>query len=416
MQEKKSKKSKVFRITVALLASIAIWVYVDGINTTSVTTQVRNIPVEFTGEDTELADKNLMLLSGYDTTVDLTLRGPRSVLVNLDKSEMRILADTSTIDGVGSQTLNYQVVYPDNIPRNAISVSSASIYSVTVTVGTLTTKEIPVHCEVTGEVANGYFRENLILDPVYLVLRGQRDDLINISYAKVKLDISKAESTVIRTLEYTLYDYNDMPVTGEGVRTSTQLIQAVVPVKTTKEVELKINFREEPGSTLQQTEYTISPQKVTLRGEKATLADIDSIVLDTIYLQDLNATQDLVYNIPVPEGTELVEEIGNAIVSITMKGVSEVEMPVTQFNLQKVPEGYVAEMVTTSLTVQLRGLTTELDALTGESLAGYLDLSAYSATGEYTVPVQIKVNGFDNIGVKGSYQAVVRINAKPAAE
>ncbi|MBE6940477.1 MAG: hypothetical protein E7457_06660 [Ruminococcaceae bacterium] len=416
MQEKKSKKSKVFRITVALLASIAIWVYVDGINTTSVTTQVRNIPVEFTGEDTELADKNLMLLSGYDTTVDLTLRGPRSVLVNLDKSEMRILADTSTIDGVGSQTLNYQVVYPDNIPRNAISVSSASIYSVTVTVGTLTTKEIPVHCEVTGEVANGYFRENLILDPVHLVLRGQRDDLINISYAKVKLDISKAESTVIRTLEYTLYDYNDMPVTGEGVRTSTQLIQAVVPVKTTKEVALKINFREEPGSTLQQTEYTISPQKVTLRGEKATLADIDSIVLDTIYLQDLNATQDLVYNIPVPEGTELVEEIGNAIVSITMKGVSEVEMPVTQFNLQKVPEGYVAEMVTTSLTVQLRGLTTELDAMTEESLTGYLDLSAYSTAGEYTVPVQIKVNGFDNIGVKGSYQAVVRINAKPAAE
>jgi len=416
MQEKKSKKSKVFRITVALLASIAIWVYVDGINTTSVTTQVRNIPVEFTGEDTELADKNLMLLSGYDTTVDLTLRGPRSVLVNLDKSEMRILADTSTIDGVGSQTLNYQVVYPDNIPRNAISVSSASIYSVTVTVGTLTTKEIPVHCEVTGEVANGYFRENLILDPVHLVLRGQRDDLINISYAKVKLDISKAESTVIRTLEYTLYDYNDMPVTGEGVRTSTQLIQAVVPVKTTKEVALKINFREEPGSTLQQTEYTISPQKVTLRGEKATLADIDSIVLDTIYLQDLNATQDLVYNIPVPEGTELVEEIGNAIVSITMKGVSEVEMPVTQFNLQKVPEGYVAEMVTTSLTVQLQGLTTELDAMTEESLTGYLDLSAYSTAGEYTVPVQIKVNGFDNIGVKGSYQAVVRINAKPAAE
>ena len=66
MQEKKSRKSKVFRITVALLASIAIWVYVDGINTTSVTTQVRNIPVEFTGELLSVELGPGLLKSVYD--------------------------------------------------------------------------------------------------------------------------------------------------------------------------------------------------------------------------------------------------------------------------------------------------------------------------------------------------------------
>ena len=35
-----------------------------------------DVPVEFSGENTTLADKNLMLLSGYDTTIDLTIRGP----------------------------------------------------------------------------------------------------------------------------------------------------------------------------------------------------------------------------------------------------------------------------------------------------------------------------------------------------
>ena len=35
-----------------------------------------NVPVEFSGEDTTLADRGLMLLSGYDTTVDLVIKSP----------------------------------------------------------------------------------------------------------------------------------------------------------------------------------------------------------------------------------------------------------------------------------------------------------------------------------------------------
>ena len=63
--------------------------------------KVNNVPVEFSGEDTSLAEKNLMLLSGYDTTIDLVLKGPRSELFKLDKSKVRIVADTSSIQETG---------------------------------------------------------------------------------------------------------------------------------------------------------------------------------------------------------------------------------------------------------------------------------------------------------------------------
>ena len=81
-----------------------------------------------------LAENGLMLLSGYDTTVDLTLQGKRKVLMNLDPSQVRIVADTSGISAAGVQTLNYTYILPNGISPSDISVKSRSIYNITVTV------------------------------------------------------------------------------------------------------------------------------------------------------------------------------------------------------------------------------------------------------------------------------------------
>ena len=84
-----------------------------------------------------MADKGHMLLSGYDTTIDLTLKGPRRQLYKMNKDDIRIVVDTSSITEVGTQSLSYQVIFPDGVSKNAISVDWASAYRVTVTVGEL---------------------------------------------------------------------------------------------------------------------------------------------------------------------------------------------------------------------------------------------------------------------------------------
>ena len=150
------KSRKVIRIVISILVAIALWVYVDRGLSVEVTMKVNNVPVEFSGEDTSLAEKNLMLLSGYDTTIDLVLKGPRSELFKLDKSKVRIVADTSTIQETGQQTLSYQVYFQDDIQRSKISVDHASAYSVTVTVGEMDSKTVPIRCDIVGSTAKGF--------------------------------------------------------------------------------------------------------------------------------------------------------------------------------------------------------------------------------------------------------------------
>ena len=238
----KSKNRKVWQIVIAVLTAIVLWVYVDNQVATDSTINVKEIPVEFTGEDTTLAGKNLMLLSGYDTTIDLKLEGPRKVLWQMNTDAIRIVADTAGIDSTGVQALTYSVVYPDNISRSAVSVKSASAYTVTVTVGELYTKEVPIYCDVNGEIAEGYFAGDLQMDVSTLVLRAQREDLLNVSYAKVEVNVGGATRTLIQTLEYTLYDYNDVPVENGNIRSGTKLVQITLPVRTMKEIPLRVEL------------------------------------------------------------------------------------------------------------------------------------------------------------------------------
>ena len=91
-------RSKTVQVIISILVALALWVYVDVEKAPERTKTIRDVPVEFSGENTTLADKNLMLLSGYDTTIDLTIRGPKRELVKMNRDNVRVIASTSSID------------------------------------------------------------------------------------------------------------------------------------------------------------------------------------------------------------------------------------------------------------------------------------------------------------------------------
>lgn len=412
MEQKNEKsgvsRNKVLQVIASILVAVAIWVYVDVEKAPERTKTIRDIPVEFSGESTTLADKNLMLLSGYDTTVDLTIKGTKRELVKINKDNVRLVASTSSIDSVGVHTLRWDVVYPDGVQSSALSVDWASKYKVTVTVGELYTKEVPVNCVVTGTVADGYFTGETVLDPTTLVLRGQRDDLLNVAYAKLTVDISDATRSVIQTESVQLYDNDDNPVDNSNIRTNTSLIQAKVPVLTTKEVSLAVELSGVPGSAGQSIKTTITPSSVRLIGEADVLENIDEIVLATLYIEDLDIWQQNSYVVTAPDGTWLANSNEVATVEITMEGIEEKTVTVDTFSYTNVPSGLYAEVQDT-LDVRLWGLSEELAELKADAITATVDLSSVTETGSCRVPVTVTVSGYRDVAVKGSYEVTVEV-------
>lgn len=412
MEQKNEKsgvsRNKVLQVIASILVAVAIWVYVDVEKAPERTKTIRDIPVEFSGESTTLADKNLMLLSGYDTTVDLTIKGTKRELVKINKDNVRLVASTSSIDSVGVHTLRWDVVYPDGVQSSALSVDWASKYKVTVTVGELYTKEVPVNCVVTGTVADGYFTGETVLDPTTLVLRGQRDDLLNVAYAKLTVDISDATRSVIQTESVQLYDNDDNPVDNSNIRTNASLIQAKVPVLTTKEISLAVELSGVPGSAGQSIKTTITPSSVRLIGEADVLENIDEIVLATLYIEDLDIWQQNSYVVTAPDGTWLANSNEVATVEITMEGIEEKTVTVDTFSYTNVPSGLYAEVQDT-LDVRLWGLSEELAELKADAITATVDLSSVTETGSCRVPVTVTVSGYRDVAVKGSYEVTVYV-------
>ncbi len=418
MEQKNEKggfsRRKALQVVISILVAIAVWVYVDVEKAPDRTKTIRDIPVEFSGESTTLADKNLMLLSGYDTTVDLTIKGPKRELVKISKDNVRLVASTSGIDSVGVHTLRWDPIYPDGVQSSSLTVDWASKYKVTVTVGELYTKEVPVNCTVTGQVADGYFTGETVLDPTSLVLRGQRDDLLNVAYAKLTVNISGATRSVIQTESVQLYDNDDNPVDNGNIRTNASLIQAKVPVLTTKEVSLAVELSGVPGVAGQSIKTTVTPTSVRLIGEADVLENINEIVLATLYIEDLDLWQQNSYVVTAPDGTWLANSNEVATVEITMEGIEEMTVTVDTFSYTNVPSGLYPE-ITGGLDVRLWGLADELAEMDAAALTAMADLSGITEPGSYRVPVTVTISGYRDVAVKGSYEVTVYItDTEPA--
>ena len=411
-----SSRRKALQVIASILVAIAVWVYVDVEKAPDRTKTIRDIPVEFSGESTTLADKNLMLLSGYDTTVDLTIKGPKRELVKISKDNVRLVASTSSIDSVGVHTLRWDPIYPDGVQSSSLTVDWASKYKVTVTVGELYTKEVPVNCTVTGQVADGYFTGETVLDPTSLVLRGQRDDLLNVAYAKLTVNISGATRSVIQTESVQLYDNDDNPVDNGNIRTNASLIQAKVPVLTTKEVSLAVELSGVPGVAGQSIKTTVTPTSVRLIGEADVLENINEIVLATLYIEDLELWQQNSYVVTAPDGTWLANSNEVATVEISMEGIEETTVTVDAFSYTNVPSGLYPEVMG-SLDVRLWGLSDELAKLDASALTATADLSSVTEPGSHRVPVSVTISGYRDVAVKGSYEVTVYVSdTEPAPE
>lgn len=408
------KNRKVVQIVLAVLITLALWCYMEFYDSPNTELVVKDIPVEFSNEDTILAENGLMLLSGYDTTVDLTLQGKRKVLMNLDPSQVRVVADTSGITAAGVQTLNYTYILPNGISPSDISVKSRSIYNITVTVGTLYSKPVPVEVEVKGQVADGYFTGDITIDPQTLTLRAEREDMLNVHHAKVTVNLGGATSTLIKTLEYTLYDANDVPVYNDNIRASTKLIQVTVPVRTTKTVPLEMDM---VGTDLMKSvSVDIKPSSVTLVGEGSTLDAINKVTLDRIYVEDLvpGLNGPFSYTIKLPAGVTTSDGTNEAIVTVAIDGTTEGTVTLDTINCEGVADGLKAE-VTDPLEVTLWGDEDEIQKVTAADIRARVDLSEIAEAGDYVLPVTVTASTESGVTVRGSYEVTVHVTRREAS-
>ena len=416
---------KYFYIVLASVVAVCIWIFVDITGSPDgtprvVTKEFKDIPIEYVGEDSTLAGRGLMLLEdGTDTTVDVVLEGTRWNLAKVERENIIIQADLTSVTTTGLQTVSNRQSFTPRTLAQQITVKSLSNYTPTVNIGDLYNKRVDVHYEIIGNVAEGYYAGEVQLSQETIEIRGQKEALQDVSYAKVSLDIgTDAVSSVSDTLSYQFFDRKGKLLDSENIHSDVESIDVTLPVNVTKDLELTMNFQEAPGAKLDNVNVYINPRKITVTGDADKLRNVNELVLADFDLLTLNS--DTIYNyvIPIPEGCENLSNVKQASMQLSFKDMRSADVTTNRIRYDNLmTEGKYVELLTTDMTVHIFGTTEDVAEITGENIMVVADLTDFNnAVGSYTVPAKVLIDTDGDVGITGTYQVRLNISEHPPVE
>ena len=409
------KTNKLLYIGLSLLIAVIFWFFVDSEQGHNTTQTYYNIPVEFIGETDTLPSRGLMLTTGADATVDLELRGPRTVISDLSREDITLQVDLTSITATGTFSMTYDLLLPDEIPRSSVTTERASRSTITVTIEELFEKTVPVKVSVAGEVADGYIymAERMIAEPSELTLSGREEDVDQVVSAQVMLDLSGATSSVNQEFDYILLDGQGNEVSGENITISSRRIEISAPVYLVKTLELTVDFTESPGSALEDLQdWYLGVTSIEVAGEAANLEGVDDILLATVDLSTLLSDTEMPLEITIPAGCVNISGIPSTTLTILFKDTLETRaFTVSNISAIGLSQTQNFSRMTNSVEVLLRGDAQELEQVTADDIRIVVDLTPYEDNGTYSVPAVVLVDGHSNVGAVGTYSVACRITS-----
>ena len=407
------KRNKIISLLLSAVIAISLWVYVVTTVTPEDSQWIRNIPVTFTNEDGLFSDRNLTLTKGRNATVDLKVYGKRQDLLKLNNSNITITADLSDVLGPGSWPLRYKVEMPETVSDNDISIESRSTYEIDVQVDLLSVKEVPVQAVFQGSVADGYVQDSIELEYDTLEISGPQDQVSKVDHAEVVLERTNLRKTVSDSLAYTLVDADGGEVVSDEIHCNVDKIGVMMTVSMVKELPLTVQFIDGGGATEEHVVSSIEPSTITVKGSAEDLEGLNSLNIGNIDLSTIptNTSYTGSFSIVLPDNMTNLTGEEMATVTVELKNLKEKTFRVTNLELANTPSNLKATLGTVSLQIKLRGPSDVIDTITASNIRAVADLSSVgTSTGQFSVPVDVYVDGFSDVGAMGSYNVLVSIS------
>ena len=400
------KDSKGLYVAISILLAIIFWLYVRAENDIPMENQVRGIPIQITNEDV-LESRGLMVSEIDPETINITFEGSSSVVPRLNRNNVTVSVDVSRITSEGSYDLTYTVAMPTNLNTTGGSgiTRSSNVESI---------REISIEGTFVGEVADGYQAGELEITPETVTISGEESVVNQVARAVVEVGGDALTETYTGDLPITLLDRDGNVIEDDRISLSVDTALVILPVQVVRDVPLTVNLI--PGGGISQEDIDryvkveIDPATISVAGSAEDLEAITSISLGDIDLSTVLTTASVERNIEIANELTNISGVSRATVTITIEGLEMRTVDVSNFELRNVSAGYHADIVTQSIDIQIRGPRESLDQISPSQILVVGDLTdIVSATGRYTVPARVYLNGPDDVGVVGEYTVTVQV-------
>lgn len=395
----------------AVILGFIVWVAVLNIDDSAVTKQIKDIPIELLNEEA-IADQNQLFTITSGETVDIIIKGRKSVVSAMDKDDFIATADLSEISITNAVPI--KVVAKDEHKKNSISITVVDDV-MRVELEKETSASVPVIVETTGDVAEGYIAGNGIATPNLITVKGPESVVSSIDMVKLIVDVTGRNENVSTNCAPVFINKSGEEVSQKALVCDTESIEVNVPIYKIKKVAVNIDVKGDPseGYVVTSTEYV--PEMISIGGESLKLSSINSIDIDDIditgYETNYEATIDVMKYLP--EGIVVAEDNRNINVKVTIEKSIEKEIDISAENItikNKTDNYYYEISFDNGHAVKVSGSSNVVSELTAGDLNIWIDGKELSL-GENNVSPIIEAD--DGYTVVSSCNIVITVSAMP---
>lgn len=377
-------KNKVFSIVLSVVVAFGLWLYVVMVVSPGSENTYYNIPVVLQNENV-LKDRGLMITSELPA-VTLTLSGNRTDLNKLDENNINILVNAASIEAAGTHQLNYSVSYPGSVPNSAITRVGQSTNMITVRVEKRVTKSVDVIIDYVGSLPDGFIadKDNAIMSMETIEVSGPESLVNKITQARIQVDLTNRNMSVMGQFDYELCDINNKPVDTRLITANAETVSLTVKIQRVKEIALKVNTVYGGGATDQNCSVVVEPNTIRVSGSDAQLENLNELILDTINLAEILTDGTLTLPIALPEGVTNETGVTQAVVTITFKDLAVKKLNVTNIQAINVPAGMKADIYAQAREITVRGPSALIDKITAKDVTVTVDFAGLQP-GQYVM-------------------------------
>lgn len=405
-------KEKILYLLISAVIAFGLWSYVITTDSPEWEETYYEIPVILKNESV-LHGNGLMLGDGKIPTVTLRLKGNRSDLVNLNKSDITLVADLSRIYESGKQSVSYSIAFPGDIPDNSVEILEKTPKEIQLTIMERRTKDVDIELVYNGSVPEGFRtdKENVTLDRDAIRVVGPAAVVDRIACAQIQVDLEGQTGTINSTYRYVLLDREGKEVDSSQLTVDVEEVELTLKIQRYKEIKLLLNVIPGGGASESNTHIQPDMQTIQVSGSQQLLDSLGDTLEFEIRLGEITDNTTKQFEIKLPEGVENLTGKSILTVDIIFPELVTRTFQVTNLRTKNVPAGMTAELLTQALTVTIRGAAAQVRALNADDLSVIVDMSgAELGTDSYRATVD--TGRFISIGAVGSYSVDVRVTAE----
>ena len=307
---------------ISIVLAIVFWLVVMNVSDYSMTVKIEDIPVQqLNGEVLEELDQVYDVASG--DTVDIIVRGRRSVVSRLGKDDFIATADLSTMSI--TNTVQIFVTPKSGSLEDEISISYVD-NTMKLNLEDKVVSPLPIKVKTEGEPADGYAVGEIEVKPNIVNVEGPKSAVDKITEVRATVNVSGVNTSCEKETIIELYDAYGELIHNDKIFVSQNNIKLNISVYPVKNVAVHVSTIGTAGTGYVVAQIVYQPQTIQIAGPKEKIDKITSIEIDDLSVSGLTENFETMINVNdyLPEDVFVVGENKDIAVSVTIEKLESV--------------------------------------------------------------------------------------------